>query len=228
MRINWDRLLTSTLVACALITTGLVVYRGMFVSATGPEALSSPKPVLVENWRSQLGKGRWLGSPDAQVQLIEFADYECPYCASFHTMLETLRDRYPTQIGLSFVHYPLAGHRNAEQAARAAECAAEQARFEAMHASLFERQNLLGVKSWREFASEAGVPDIALFETCLQGEQSLRRIIEGKQLAEQLAVRGTPTVVVNGWMLGRPPSAEELERMVKLVLAGKSPVSDES
>jgi len=95
-----------------------------------------------------------------------------------------------------------------------------------MHASLFNHQNALGLKPWGELADEAGVPDLVLFESCIESAEPIRLLLEGKEFADQLGVRGTPTVIVNGWQLGQPPTAKELDRMVKLILAGKSPVSE--
>lgn len=224
LRISWETLLTATLVICAVITTGLVIYRGLFAPAARPASSGPQKPVFVENWKSHLDKGVRVGPPDAAVRLIEFADFECPFCASFHMELKALRGRYPTQVALSYVHYPLPGHRFAEPAARAAECAGEQGRFEAMQDDLYEQQKEFGLKPWTEFAAAAGVADLAAFESCIKSKEPLRRIVDGKQLAEQLDVKGTPTLVVNGWRLAKPPSAKELDGMVKAILAGRSPV----
>jgi protein-disulfide isomerase len=171
-----------------------------------------------------LAKGARLGSPDAPVQLIEFADFECPFCASFHTTWDTVRQKYPTQISLTYVHYPIEGHRFAEPAARVAECAGEQGKFEAMHARLYEWQKQMGLKPWSAFATEAGVPDLTAFESCVQRTEPITKVIEGHELGDELGVHGTPTVIINGWKLHRPPSATELESMVKSILEGKNPV----
>lgn len=222
---NSDRLLTAVLVICAVITTGLVVHREFFAPAARSVSPARQKPVFIAGWRFHLDRGVRLGSSSAPIQLLEFADFECPFCASFHATLKKLRERYPTQVAISFVHYPLPMHRFAEPAARAAECAGEQGRFQAMHDNLFEQQDQLGLKPWREFATEAGVADLATFETCIQNKDAMPRVIGGRRLAEELDIQGTPTIVLNGWKLPLPPSAAELDRMVKAVLAGKSPVA---
>jgi protein-disulfide isomerase len=159
-----DGAFTVALVVCAAITTGLVIRREFFIAPVAPGASAVQEPVLVDNWRSHLAKGVRFGSATAPVQLIEFADFECPFCASLHVNLKALRDRHPSKVALSFVHFPLPGHRFAKPAARAAECAGEQGRFEAMHDRLFESQDQLGVKSWLEFATDSGVPDLKAFE----------------------------------------------------------------
>jgi protein-disulfide isomerase len=219
---RWDTALTVVLVACALLTTALVLRRELLPQSAQPAM--PQKPVFVDDWKSHLSKGTRLGSAEAPVQLIEFADFECPFCASFHKTIESVRERYPTQIAITYVHYPIQGHRFAEPAARVVECAGEQGRFEAMHARLYEWQDQLGLKQWSEFATAAGVADVAAFETCVRRTDPLERVVEGRKLADQLDVRGTPTVIINGWQLRRPPDATELEAMVKAILEGKNPV----
>jgi len=115
-------------------------------------------------------------------------------------------------------------HRFAEPSARVSECAGDQGRFEAMYDLLFEQQDKFGLKPWSEFATEAGVVDSAAFEACIKRTELIPRVTEGKALGNQLDVQGTPTVVINGWKLGRPPTLDELDHMVKAILAGKSPV----
>jgi protein-disulfide isomerase len=173
----------------------------------------------------RLDRGEKLGSTSAPVQIVEFADFECPFCGSFHETLKTLRHRYPTQIALTFMHFPIPGHRLALPAARVAECAGEQGRFEAMYDRLFEEQSQLGLKSWSEFGAEAGISNGAAFDACIKRSDSIPRVVEGQQLGKEIDVQGTPTVIVNGWKLGNPPSEKELDEMVKAVLAGKEPVS---
>jgi len=213
----------AVVVACALVTTGLVVWRELFAPSVAA-ASAVQKPVIVTQWRDDLSKGVRLGAADAPIQIIEFADFECPFCANFHKDLKALGTRYPNKVALTFVHFPLPMHRFAEPAARVAECAGEQGRFEAMHDLLFEQQDKFGLKPWGEFATEAGVTDNAGFEACIKRTDPILRITEGRALGNQLDVQGTPTVVINGWKLGRPPTPDELDHMVKAILAGKSPV----
>lgn len=223
MKIRPEVMIAATLVMCALVTTGLVVRRELFAPAP-PPAQAEQKPLYIKDWRAHLTTGVRVGSEKAPVQLLEFADFECPFCASFHKDVKVLRDRYPMQVALTYVHFPLPMHRFAEPAARVAECAGDQARFEAMYDLLFEQQDKLGLKPWSEFASDAGVADSAAFETCIKRTEPVPRVTEGKALGNQLDVQGTPTVVINGWKLGRPPTPDELDHMVKSILAGKSPV----
>jgi protein-disulfide isomerase len=225
MKIKLDVVITTLLVVCAVVTTGLVVRREFFAKPPAAAARPDEKPVLVDNWRNHLTKGTLIGPADAVVQLIEFADFECPFCASYAKDLKTILERYPQQVALTYVHYPLPNHRFAEPAARVVECAGQQGRFEAMYERLFEQQQSFGLKPWSEFATEAGLPDVAAFEICMKSTEPAQQIELGKQLGKELEVRGTPTLIVNGWKLTPAPRLEELDRMVKAVLAGKSPIA---
>jgi len=224
MTIKLDAAISATLVLCALVTTGLVLRREFVAPPTAPAQVER-KSIFIEDWRKHLAKGIRMGSEQAPVQFLEFADFECPFCASFHKDVKVLRDRYPTQVALTYVHFPLSMHRFAEPAARVAECAGDQGRFEPMYDLLFEQQDRLGLKPWSDFASEAGVADSTSFETCIKRTEPIPRVTEGKELGKQLDIQGTPTVVINGWKLGRPPTLEELDQMVKAILGGKSPTT---
>jgi protein-disulfide isomerase len=228
MRVKWEAVLTATLVMCALITTGLVVRREILPPSQASSQPVTRKPVFIQDWRSRLSQGVRLGSDDAPVQLVAFADFECPFCAAYHKVLNAVRQRYPTQVSLTYIHFPLRIHRFAVPAARVAECAGAQGRFEAMAEQLFEQQASLGLKPWSEYAQDAGVPDLQEFDGCVESTGPVPRLEAGRQLGEKLDVKGTPTLVVNGWMLAQPPSAEDLDAMVQAVLAGKSPVPAES
>jgi protein-disulfide isomerase len=226
MEIKIDYVITATLVLCALVTTGLVVRRELFARAPAPPpSQADQKPLFIEDWRTQLAIGVRMGPQQVPVQLIEFADFECPFCASFHKDVKILRARYPTEVAITFVNFPLPMHRFAEPAARVAECAGGQGRFEAMYDLLFEQQDKFGLKTWSEFATEAGVADGTAFDACIKRTEPIPRVTEGKALGNQLDIQGTPTVVINGWKLGRPPTLDEMDHMVKAILGGNSPVS---
>jgi protein-disulfide isomerase len=223
-----DTVITFTLVICALTTTAAVVHRE-FVALTVPSRPeTASRPVFIESWISQLAQGVRIGSTSAPVQLIEFADFECPFCGSLHQSLKSLRERYPTEVSLIYMHFPLKGHRFALPAARVAECAGDQGRFEPMYDLLFEKQDSFGLKPWTEYATEAGVPDLAAFDACIKRTDPIPRVEEGKRLGAEFDVKGTPTVIINGWKLGRPPAEKELDQMVQRILAGKQPVDGKS
>lgn len=170
--------------------------------------------------------GVTMGSGNAPVKLIAFVDFQCPFCASLHSELKALRKLYPDKVAVIFVHFPLAMHELAEPAARAAECAAEQGKFELMQDHLFEQQKSIGVISWKEFARSAGVGDLSAFDVCM-GRPTPDRVRAGLEIGRgPFDVKGTPTIVINGWKLSKPPAPGELEEIVQAVLRGKPPIRE--
>src|SRR4051812_39179209 len=98
-----DRLVTFVLTSCAIVVVGILVKRE-FLATPAPGAMPEQKPVLMKDWRNHLSKGIQFGDPMAPVQLIEFADFECHFCATFHNTLRATLAKYPEQVALTFVH----------------------------------------------------------------------------------------------------------------------------
>jgi protein-disulfide isomerase len=157
--------------------------------------------------------------------LIEFADFQCPYCQSFYRVLQSVQQRYPNKIALTFVHLPLPFHEFAQPLAQAAECAADQGRFQELYDYLFQHAESLAQLQSGELANAARVQDVARFEACTRNDTELRRIVEGKDLAKEFDVKGTPTLLINGWKLTASPTSKEFGEMIEAVLQGKPPGS---
>ncbi len=207
---------------CALVTTGLVVRREFVSDSQTVQAIPS-EPTFLKDWREALQHGILTGPAQAPVQVVEFADFQCPYCAQFEKRLSEVSRRHAEKLAITFVHSPLPSHGHAEAAARAAECAHAQGQFNAMKAILFEQQGSFGALSWAELGRQAKVPNVELFQACVDSTQPIERVVQGTRLASKFGVRGTPTILVNGWLLPRPPSADEFDRIVREVLKGETP-----
>jgi protein-disulfide isomerase len=108
-------------------------------------------------------------------------------------------------------------------AARAAECAALQGRFAEFRNATFSQQDSLGVKQWSIIAIDAGVADTATFNRCLAKDTSMPRITAGLTLGRTHGVRGTPTVIVNGWPFRATPTLPELKSVIDQLLRGERP-----
>jgi protein-disulfide isomerase len=136
-----------------------------------------------------------LGSRGGAVHMLEFADYQCPYCAAVHDdVLQTLKRDSTIAIGL--VHYPLTNiHRHARGAARASICAEQQGRFEEMHDFLFSSSDWKVSPSWVEYANAVGVPDTQAFRTCLDAPTTTARLQRDMSLADSFGISATPTFV---------------------------------
>ena len=169
------------LVACALLTTILVV-RGEFVqeSTTTAATATEWQATYVDEWEDALTVGIRAGSADAPIQVVEFTDFQCPYCARFEATVRTIRAKYPDRVAFTFAPYPLYYHEFAETAERVAECAHLQGRFEAMRSLLFEKQQEFGSVPWTDFANQAGIENISLFDVCVNDTEPMDRIERSK------------------------------------------------
>ncbi len=180
-----------------------------------PPPPTSQQPVPIENWEQYLTAGHRIGPADAKVVIIEFADFECPACRMFTLQgMKPLLERYPDDVALVFRHWPLKIHKFAYQSARVAECAAEQGQFEAIHDLLFEKQDSIGLKSWRSYAEDSGVPDLARFDACAARTGPVAAIDADSAIPPQLEATGTPVVILDGI---RYPGAPMPSRLATLV-----------
>jgi len=164
--------------------------------ARRPVARSAPSLQPIPDSVDVVSGGRRLGGDDASIVLVVFSDYQCPFCTMAAKQLERMRRDSNGSLAVVYRHYPLRRHPHALNAAIAAECAADQNRFEAYHHSLFEHQDSIGVSDWSRFAILAGIPDIEAFRQCVREEQPRVRVERDVALGRAIAVEGTPTYVL--------------------------------
>ena len=162
-----------------------------------------------------------MGDSLAPIQILEFADMQCPACRHSNNTVAEAEVRYPGKIGRSFIHFPLPMHRFAAPAARALHCADAQGRFAAMHDSLFAQQDSFGITPWLTIANSAGVRDSLAFKSCMSEQAPAAEVVAGTALGEQFKVLATPTVVVNGWRFPSSPSPSMLNETIDALLGWK-------
>jgi protein-disulfide isomerase len=149
---------------------------------------------IVALWPSMSASGGRLDQSVAKVMLVEFADYQCPFCRLEHTLVDSLLAQN-SAIGIVYRHFPLPSHSAAPGAARAAICAQQQGRFREMNRQLFETDQWMRDSNWVREAHVAGVKDIANFTKCLSSPQTTERLRQDVALGEAIGIRGTPTFV---------------------------------
>lgn len=206
-------LLTGALVVCALLVAAAVVWREFLPPAGGTSG--PPEPRRIEQWQGLADAGRVIGSPEGKIRIVEFSDYQCPFCKTMHSTLGELQRRYPDRISVVYRHFPLPNHPHAAAAAAASECAAVQDRFAAFTQVLFDRQDSIGVTSWESLALAAGVPDTATFRRCRDEQWVKDRIDEDVAAGTLIGVNGTPTLVVRDEMVTAALSIEDLEKWLR-------------
>ncbi|MBF0131420.1 MAG: thioredoxin domain-containing protein [Magnetococcales bacterium] len=140
------------------------------------------------------------GPANAPVTIIEFSDFECPYCRKAQAVLGKLKETYGDKLRFVFRHYPLPFHKLAPKASEAAMCANEQSKFWDFHDALFADSQSLAVDALKELATKLKL-DTAKFDECLTSGRHASRIASDSAEGQQLGITGTPTFFINGLKL---------------------------
>jgi protein-disulfide isomerase len=160
-----------------------------------------------------------LGSADASVAIVEFSDFQCPYCRRHHVNTSPgLVDKYVQSgsVKYVFVDFPLSFHSDAESAAVAAACADKQGAFWKMHDLLFASQAALGTQTYRKLAADLNLDD-AEFARCLEDPAMTARVNKHVALGESVGVSGTPA-----FLIGRVRDGKLVDAVV---VSGAQPLS---
>jgi protein-disulfide isomerase len=148
------------------------------------------------------------GPPEAPVTIVEFADFQCPYCAKIVPSIRQLLDGYGDRVRFVYRHYPLSIHADAQRAAEASLCAHEQGRFWEMHDSMFANIRALGADQLKATAAGLGL-DAAQFGACLDSGRFAAAVAADTAAGNAAGVTGTPVLFVNGRSLsGAVPLAD--------------------
>ncbi|MBF0173577.1 MAG: DsbA family protein [Magnetococcales bacterium] len=137
------------------------------------------------------------GPAQAPITIIEFSDFECPYCRKAQGVLAQLKDAYGDKLRFVFRHYPLPFHKMAPKASEAAMCANEQGKFWPYHDALFVESQSLAVDALKELAKKLGL-DATKFNECLASNRHAERITSDSATGRELGITGTPTFFING------------------------------
>jgi len=172
---------------------------------------------LVEPYRADIdvSSSPASGPADAPVTIVEFSDFECPYCEVFAQTMQQVKDEYGSRVRVVFRQFPLNIHPNAPKAAEASLCAHEQEKFWEMHDLMFEQQRQLDITSLVAMAERLDL-DVPEFEACLDSGKFAEQIEEDMQAATRLGVDGTPAVFINGMpMVGGAVGYEALVEIIE-------------
>jgi len=138
------------------------------------------------------------GSIDAPITLVEYGDYECPYCGAAHPIVKAVQKHLGNRLCFAFRNFPLTNmHAYAQHAAEAAEAAGAQGKFWEMHDVLFENQDALDDEALTQYASALGLDARRLISEVLAGAHS-ERVREDFRSGARGGVNGTPTFFING------------------------------
>jgi protein-disulfide isomerase len=160
------------------------------------------------------------GSDSAVVQIMEFSDFECPYCARFATIqMPDIRQRLIAtgKVRWTFMHFPLQGHQKSPTAHLAAGCANAQGKFWPMHDMIYQYQDEWvesgnPERALADYARRIGL-DQAQYQQCMDQRTAWGTVLADKHLGDSLSVGSTPTFYLNGRMMPGVPTADELVRV---------------
>jgi len=164
-----------------------------------PQAEPPPPrpPVSSEVYKVEVDKAPRKGGQAPKVTLIEFSDFQCPYCSRAKNTLDELLKIYKDNLEISFKHFPLPFHNNAMPAAIAAVAADQQGKFWPMYDKLFANQQNLEAASLEKYAQEIGL-DLAKFKATIADPKTKALVEADVKQANQFGVQGTPSFFVNG------------------------------
>jgi len=158
------------------------------------------------------------GPANALIEIVEFSDFDCPYCQQATDTLSKLRELFGDQIRLVYKDFPLPSHPNAFKAAEAGRCAKDQGKFWELHDKMFASQGALEPDSLKLYAAELGL-DAAAFSLCLDEGRYADRVQRDMAIGADHGVSSTPTLFVNGRLVAGAMPLGFFEELVREELA---------
>ncbi len=159
-------------------------------------------------------EGPSRGPQDAAVTIVEFSDYQCPFCKRAEPTVEQIAQRYPAQVRIVYRHFPLDNiHPEARGASEAAACAEDQGKFWEYHAQVFESSPKLEKGALRQAAEKVKL-DLASFDQCVGERRHQAKVEKDLEAGRAAGVSGTPAFFVNGIPLS---GAQPVEKFVELI-----------
>jgi protein-disulfide isomerase len=174
------------------------------------------KPPVVD---VSAGEAPFKGPQDAPITIVEFSDFQCPFCKQVVSVLSQVLEQYPGRVKLAFRDFPIPTiHPHAQKAAEAAHCAEEQGKFWEYHDLLFAKQDELPTENFVDYARSLGL-EAAAFQTCLESHRQKDRVEQNHADGMKAGVSGTPAFFINGRLLSGAQPLEAFKTMIDEELA---------
>jgi protein-disulfide isomerase len=171
-------------------------------------------PISQDDWALLIADSApSFGAADAKVVVVEFSDFQCPFCAQAADTVQRVKDAYGQHIRFVFRQFPLPFHPQAQAAAQASLAAHEQGKFWDYHDLLFDNQNALEQEALLAYAQRLGL-DMEAFAGASTGASTASRVAEDMRLGESVRIRGTPTLFVNRKRVENPIDFDEVSTAI--------------
>lgn len=167
---------------------------------------------------SKAGADPSTGPDGAKVKIIEYSDFQCPYCSRAAQTMKQVVEIYGEQVQLTFRNFPLSFHQYAQKAAEASECANLQGKFWEMHDKIFANQQKMEIDNLKQYAQELKL-NMQKFNADLDSHRFKSAVDEDMKTGASVAVRGTPTFFVNGKKLVGAKPLAEFQKVIDPMLA---------
>jgi protein-disulfide isomerase len=173
------------------------------------------KPDATKNYAVPTDGRPQAGKDDALVTIVEFSDFQCPFCSRVNPTLKKIKETYPNDVRVVFRQQPLPMHKQAPDAAKAALAAHKQGKFWQMHDALFAANKQLAQPGkFAELAGQVGL-DVAKFEADMKSPEIAKMVAEDQKIARQFGANGTPAFFVNGRFVSGAQPFEKFEALIK-------------
>lgn len=172
------------------------------------------KPRLEMN--VEVGKSPVWGKADAPVTIVEFSDFQCPFCSRGAETIEQVKKKYgPNKVRIAFKHFPLPMHPEARPASEASQCIYEQNpdKFWKFHDLLFENQQAMSTEDLNKYAKQSGA-DMDKFKECFEGKKYAELVQSDLSYGEKIGVKSTPTFFINGQLVSGALPIESFSEII--------------
>ena len=191
------------------------------------------KPPFEFKLKAQLGTAAlWFDEDDGlarKVFLLEYSDFQCPFCRRVQSTLGKLREQYSKQVQFGYRHFPLDFHKEARYLAESVECAREQGKFWELQKLLYAAGDSISRAKLNQYAKKAGVKNALRFQACLKERKYKDRVLNDLKEGMKLGIRGTPTFilgtydkdtrVVQGELMSGAVSEENFKKIIEKYLS---------
>jgi len=154
-----------------------------------------------------------LGKADAPITLIEFTDYQCPFCGRVRQTVSQILEEYKGKVRYVIRDFPLSFHKDALKAHEGAHCAADQGKYWEMNKKLFADQSKIQVEDLKKYAAEIKL-DAKKFADCLDSGKYTEKVRKSQEYGEKIGVSGTPAFFINGRMISGARPFEAFKEII--------------